>query len=87
MTELPRWTYSGAVLATGNLALLESELHTGRVAAAELGYVGEPETIDVADAMVVAEGGELLSAAEVADTGQEFVPTHTQFVMTWAAQS
>jgi hypothetical protein len=87
MTELPRWTYSGAVRATGNLALLESELHTGRVAASELGYVSEPESIDVTDAMLVEEGGELLSAAEAADTGVEFVPTHTQFVMTWAAQS
>jgi hypothetical protein len=87
MTELPRWTYSGAVRATGNLALLESELHTGRVAASELGYVDEPESIDVIDAMLVEDGGQLVSADEAAEMGRDFIATHTQFVMTWAAQA
>ncbi len=85
-TERPSWTYSGAVPLTNDLSLLEADLHAGRVAASERGYHGEPESIDVQDAMLVPGEDRLVSAAEAAEAGLEFVPTHTRFVMTWSAE-
>jgi len=86
MTSLPRLTYSGAINLTNDLSVLEAELHAGRVAAAEKGYLHEPDSIDVEQAMFVADSDRLLSADEAAIAGLDFQPTHTRFVMIWAAQ-
>jgi hypothetical protein len=81
--ELPAWEYSGAVPLTNDLSVLESDLHAGRVAASERGYHEEPDSIDVEDAMLAPSGEGLLSAADAAEAGLEFVPTHTRFIMSW----
>lgn len=87
MAGLPVWTYSGTVAFTNDLSELEAVLHSGRVAASELGYQGEPESIDVDQTMLIPDQDRLLTAVEVAKAGLEFVPTHTRFVMTWAAET
>ncbi len=87
MPQRAGWTYSGSIELTNDLSVLESELHAGRVAAAEQGYDDEPDSIDVDEAMLAGENRGLLSAAEAADAGLEFRPTHTRFVMSWHARS
>jgi hypothetical protein len=62
MRELPRWTYSGAIDLTNDLSRLESQLHAGRVAAAERGYDNEPDSIDVSQVMLVSDGDKFVSA-------------------------
>ena len=42
MTDLPGWSCTG-VAPIADLSVLESALHAGRVSAAELGYVQEPQ--------------------------------------------
>ncbi|MCW2522947.1 MAG: hypothetical protein JWO63_1282 [Frankiales bacterium] len=86
MTKRPTWTYSGAVPLIGDLSALESELHTGRIEAVELGYRAEPDSIDVQEAMLVGED-HLISAEEAEAQGVPFVPTHTRFIMSWPGES
>jgi hypothetical protein len=86
MTELPLWQHSGSVILTGDQSLLESDLHAGRVAAAERGYEGEPESIEVNEAMLSPATQRLITEDEAAEAGIRFAPTHMQYVMTWKAQ-
>jgi hypothetical protein len=87
MRELPRWTYSGAIDLTNDLSQLESQLHAGRVAAAERGYDNEPDSIDVSQVMLVSDGDKFVSAEDASAAGLNFVPTHTRFVMAWNAET
>jgi hypothetical protein len=87
MRELPRWTYSGAIDITNDLSVLEAHLHAGRVAAAERGYDGEPDSIDVSPAMLAGDGDRFVSAEDASAAGLNFVPTHTRFVMAWNAET
>lgn len=98
MTARPTWTYSGAVPLAADLSALESELHTGRIEAVELGYRHEPDAIDLQEAMLVSgpvagaegasgESDRLLDATEAEAAGLEFVPTHTRFLMSWDGES
>lgn len=87
MRELPRWTYSGAIDLTNDLSQLESQLHAGRVAAAERGYDNEPDSIDVSQVMLVSDGDKFVSAEDASAAGLNFVPTHRRFVMAWNAQT
>jgi hypothetical protein len=86
MVELPLWQHSGSVVRTGDLSLLESDLHAGRVAAAERGYESEPDSIEVNDVMLSPTTQRLITEEEAVADGVRFVPTHTQYVMTWKAQ-
>ena len=90
MTHLPTWTYQGTVPLTGDLSLLESALHSGRVAAAELGYTAEPQRIDTEEAMLSRPDGDpetdLLSAQQALGAGLEFKPTVLRFRMEWASE-
>jgi hypothetical protein len=90
MTHLPTWTYQGTVPLTGDLSILESALHSGRVAAAELGYTAEPRAIDTEEAMLSRPDGDpetdLLSAEEAHQAGIEFSPTVLRFRMEWAGE-
>lgn len=90
MTHLPTWTYQGTVPLTGDLSILESALHSGRVAAAELGYTGEPQTIETEEAMLSRPDGDpetdLLSAEQALGAGLEFNPTVLRFRMEWAGE-
>ncbi|HEY0168332.1 MAG TPA: hypothetical protein VGB75_14920 [Jatrophihabitans sp.] len=90
MTHLPTWTYQGTVPFTGDLSILESTLHSGRVAAAELGYTAEPQTIDTEEAMLGHPDGDpdtdLLTAEQAVAAGVEFSPTVLRYQMTWAAE-
>lgn len=86
MTGMPRWEYSGAIELTGDLSVLESELHAGRVTAVEEGYQHEPDSIEISTAMLV-PGGHLLAEEEAAEAGLEFTPTHTRYLMVWNAES
>jgi hypothetical protein len=91
MTHLPTWTYQGTVPLTGDLSILESALHAGRVAAAELGYTAEPQVIETEEAMVRHPDGDpetdLLSAEQADQAGIEFTPTLLRYRMEWAAES
>jgi hypothetical protein len=90
MTHLPSWTYQGTVPLTGDLSVLEAALHTGRVEAAELGYTGEPVTIDTEEAMWrepdSGPDSELLSAEQARAVGVEFVPSVLRFRMDWSSE-
>jgi hypothetical protein len=87
MTERPIWTYSGAVPLGGDLSVLESDLHAGRIEAVERGYRDEPDSIELEEAMLLADGDRLVTAAEAEAAGLEFAPTHTRFVMSWHGES
>jgi len=91
MTQLPTWTYQGTVPLTGDLSILESALHAGRVAAAELGYTAEPQLIETEEAMVRHPDGDpetdLVSAEQADQAGIEFTPTVLRYRMEWAAES
>ena len=91
MTHLPTWTYQGTVPLTGDLSILESALHAGRVAAAELGYAAEPQVIETEEAMMRHPDGDpetdLLSAEQADQAGIEFTPTLLRYRMEWAAES
>ena len=91
MTHLPAWTYQGTVPLTGDLSLLESALHSGRVAAAELGYTAEPQIIETEEAMLRHPDGDpetdLLSADQAREAGIEFNPTVLRYRMEWAGES
>lgn len=91
MTHLPNWTYEGTVPLTGDLSLLESALHSGRVAAAELGYTAEPQAIETEELMLRHPDADpetdLLSAAQAQDAGLEFSPTVLRYRMEWASES
>ena len=91
MTQLPTWTYRGTVPLTGDLSILESALHSGRVAAAELGYTAEPQVIETEEAMLSQPDGDpetdLLSAEQASQAGIEFTPTLLRYRMEWAAES
>jgi hypothetical protein len=91
MTHLPTWTYQGTVPFTGDLSILESALHSGRVAAAELGYTGEPQVIETEEAMLSHPDGDpetdLLSAEQAGEAGIEFRPTVLRYRMEWAGES
>jgi hypothetical protein len=90
MTHLPTWTYQGTVPLNGDLSILESALHSGRVAAAELGYTAEPQTIETEEAMLSHPDGDpetdLLSAEQAVGAGLEFNPTVLRFRMEWASE-
>ena len=90
MTHLPTWTYQGTVPFTGDLSILESALHSGRVAAAELGYTAEPRAIDTEEAMLSRPDGDpetdLLTAEQAQQAGVEFSPTVLRFRMEWAGE-
>jgi hypothetical protein len=90
MTQLPTWTYQGIVPFTGDLSILESTLHSGRVAAAELGYTAEPETIDTEEAMLSRPDGDpetdLLTAEQAYAAGIDFTPTLLRYRMVWASE-
>lgn len=90
MTHLPAWTYQGTVPLTGDLSILESALHTGRVAAAELGYTAEPQTIETDEVMLSRPDGDpetdLISAEQALGAGLEFQPTVLRFRMEWASE-
>jgi hypothetical protein len=91
MTHLPTWTYQGTVPLNGDLSILESALHSGRVAAAELGYTAEPQVIETEEAMLSHPDGDpqtdLLSAEQASQAGIEFTPTMLRYRMEWAAES
>ena len=91
MTHLPAWTYQGTVPLNGDLSLLESALHSGRVAAAELGYTAEPQVIETEEAMLRHPDGDpetdLLSADQAREAGVEFSPTLLRYRMEWASES
>ena len=91
MTQLPNWTYQGTVPLNGDLSLLESALHSGRVAAAELGYTAEPQAIETEEAMLSRPDGDpatdLLSAEQALQAGLEFTPTVLRYRMEWASES
>jgi hypothetical protein len=87
MRELPRWTYSGAIDLTNDLSVLEAHLHAGHVAAAERGYDGEPDSIEVSQVMLAGDGDRFVSAEAASATALNFVPTHTRFVMASNAQT
>ena len=91
MTHLPTWTYQGTVPLTGDLSILESALHSGRVAAAELGYTAEPQVIETEEAMLRHPDGDpetdLLSADQAREAGIEFNPTVLRYRMEWAGES
>ncbi len=80
MTDLPLWEYAGSVVLSEDMSLLESGLHAGRVAAAERGYQAAPESIQVDEVMLAADGENLVPEAEADGV---FTPTHLRFVMTW----
>ncbi|MEO6503566.1 MAG: hypothetical protein ABIQ09_16860 [Jatrophihabitantaceae bacterium] len=90
MTHLPTWTYQGTVPFTGDLSILEAALHSGRVAAAELGYTAEPQTIDTEEAMLSHPDGDpdtdLLTAEQAVAAGIEFSPTVLRYRMAWAGE-
>src|ERR1700712_4083535 len=90
MTHLPTWTYQGTVPFTGDLSILESALHSGRVAAAELGYTGEPRRIETEEAMLSHPDGDpesdLLTAEQAVAAGLQFSPTLLRFRMDWDAE-
>ncbi len=90
MTHLPTWTYQGTVPLTGDLSILESALHSGRVAAAELGYTAEPQVIDTEEAMWrnpdAGPESELLSAEQARQAGLEFAATVLRFQMVWSGE-
>ncbi len=90
MTYLAPWSYRGTVPLTGDLSILESALHSGRVAAAELGYTAEPQTIETTEAMWLRPDGdpetELLTADQALASGLEFSPTVLRFRMEWASE-
>jgi hypothetical protein len=85
--ELPGWTYSGAIDLTNDLSVLEAHLHAGRVAAAERGDDGEPDSIEVSQAMLAGDGDRFVSAEDASGARLNFVPTHTRFVMAWNAET
>jgi hypothetical protein len=76
MRELPGWTYSGAIDLTNDLSVHEGHLHAGRVAAAERGYDGEPDSIDVSPVMLAGDGDRFVSAEDASGARLNFVPTH-----------
>ncbi|MDQ1744682.1 MAG: hypothetical protein QOE23_3021 [Pseudonocardiales bacterium] len=88
--QLPAWTYQGTVPFTGDLSLLESALHSGRVAAAELGYTGEPRRIETEEAMLSDPDGDpesgLITAEQAVAAGVQFSPTLLRYRMEWDAQ-
>jgi hypothetical protein len=86
MTDLPLWEYSGSVVLTEDMSLLESGLHAGRVAAAERGYQAAPESIEVHEVMLSPDGETLVSEAEAGGGDGNFAPTHLRFLMTWNAE-
>lgn len=91
MTQLPPWTFLGTVPLTDDLSVLEAALHSGRVAAAEQGYLAEPVSIDTLEAMQVGDTGDaevdLVTAEEAEAQGIEFAPTVRQFRMEWAGET
>ncbi|HEX8095776.1 hypothetical protein [Jatrophihabitans sp.] len=91
MTHLPTWTYQGTVPLTGDLSILESALHSGRVAAAELGYTGEPRIIETEETMLSRPDGDpetdLLSAEQALQAGIDFNPTLLRYRMEWDAEA
>lgn len=90
MTHLPPWSYQGTVPFTGDLSVLESALHSGRVAAAELGYTAEPRAIVTEEAMLSRPDGDpetdLVTAEQAVEAGLQFSPTLLRFRMDWAAE-
>lgn len=90
MTQLPAWSYQGTVPFTGDLSVLEAALHSGRVAAAELGYTAEPQRIETEEAMLSRPDGDpetdLLTAEQAISTGVAFSPTVLRYRMDWAAE-
>jgi hypothetical protein len=90
MTHLPAWSYQGTVPFTGDLSILESALHSGRVAAAELGYTAEPRAIVTEEAMLSRPGGDpetdLLTAEQAIEAGVQFNPTLLWYRIDWAAE-
>ncbi|MBV9822798.1 MAG: hypothetical protein JO144_11215 [Actinobacteria bacterium] len=90
MTQLPAWSYQGTVPFTGDLSILEAALHSGRVAAAELGYTAEPQRIETEEAMLSHPDGDpetdLLTAEQAVSAGVAFTPTLLRYRMDWAAE-
>jgi hypothetical protein len=90
MTHLPTWSYQGTVPYTGDLSVLESALHSGRVAAAELGYTAEPRAIVTEEAMLSRPDGDpetdLITAEQAIEAGLQFSPTLLWYRMDWAAE-
>jgi hypothetical protein len=91
MTQLPAWSYQGTVPFTGDLSVLEAALHSGRVAAAELGYTAEPQRIETEEAMLSRPDGDLetdlLTAEQASSAGVAFSPTLLRYRMDWAAET
>jgi len=90
MTQLPAWSYQGTVPFTGDLSVLEAALHSGRVAAAERGYTGEPQRIETEETMLSRPDGDpdsdLLTADQAEAAGVDFNPTVLRYRMEWDAQ-
>jgi hypothetical protein len=90
MTHLPAWSCQGTVPFTGDLSVLESALHSGRVAAAELGYTAEPRSIVTEEAMLSRPDGDpetdLLTAEQAIEAGVQFSPTLLWYRIAWAAE-
>ena len=91
MTNLPEWEFSGSIPLSDDLSTLESNLHSGRTEAAEIGYTAEPVLVETEEAMWLSDDsgtdGRLLTAAEAAAAGIEFRPDRRRYRMVWAAEA
>jgi len=88
MTGLPAWVVGGEVADVHDLSYLEAALHSGRVAAAERGYTGEP---DISTEPVMAAPGDgdepsYLTEAQAHSAGLSFEATAIRYRMEWAAE-
>jgi hypothetical protein len=90
VTNLSEWVSSGSVPLSGDLSILESALHSGRIEAAERGYTSEPAVVQTEEVMWLAdesdEGGRFVTAAEAAATDIGFRPDRLRYTMVWAAE-
>jgi hypothetical protein len=90
VTNLPEWEATGSVPLSDDLLLVESALHSARTDAAERGYQAEPAVVETEEAMWLADDssddGRLLTAAEAAAAGIEFVPDRRRYRLVWLAE-
>jgi hypothetical protein len=90
MTDLPGWSCTG-VAPIADLSVLESALHAGRVSAAELGYVLQPQIatyeVMLTNPTAPAEEAQYVTAEEAERAGLDFVPTHFGYLMEYAAEA
>jgi hypothetical protein len=90
MTDLPGWSCTGVAPIT-DLSVLESALHAGRVSAAELGYVQEPQIatyeLMLTNPTAPADEAQYATAEEAERAGLDFEPTHLGYLMEYAAEA